>query len=278
MNELLLRRRNLIASIVGGGGNVDVDCYMQPIIPMGGNKITLVDEQGYIGFDSLPVFQPSAYNSYAIVIRGADFSDKGLGQVTLLTPGHCDIGGRTYRTVIINGVEWLAENLDYKASNIPIGRSDYSDTEPRANYYNNDEATYGVNGNKYGLLYNWPAVKYLNDNRATLMPGWHVASTSEWDSLANAVGGASIAGTKLKSKTGWSSGNGDDTFNFSAYPAGYRNSSSFLSVGSYAYFWTSIAYSSTRAYYRYFDTGTSMSSNDYSKFFEYSVRLVKDSQ
>ena len=110
------------------------------------------------------------------------------------------------------------------------------------------------------------------------MPGWHVASTTEWDSLANAVGGSSIAGTKLKSKTGWSSGNGEDTVNFSAYPAGTRYGSSFSNVGRYAYFWTSIEYSSARTYYRNFDTGTSMYSGSSDKDSEYSVRLVKDSQ
>ena len=34
------------------------------------------------------------------------------------------IGGRYYRTVIIGGVEWLAENLDFKFRNVAIGRPD----------------------------------------------------------------------------------------------------------------------------------------------------------
>lgn len=192
-------------------------------------------------------------------------------------PGTADIGGRTYRTVTINRVTWLAENLDFKFSGCKIGKSGSSNTEPRANYYNNDESTYGINGNKYGLLYNWPAVKYLNDNRATLIPGWHVPTTDEWDALANAVGGTSVAGTKLKSTTGWSSGNGTDDFGFAAFPAGCRYANgSFSYLGSFADFWTATQYSSNYAYFRYFGTNDSMYSSDTYKTVSHSVRLVKD--
>lgn len=189
--------------------------------------------------------------------------------------GTSDIGGRSYRTVSINGVIWTAENLDFKAPGIDIGSSGLPST-PAAWYYNNDENTYGVNGNKYGLLYNWYAVEYLNNNRDILMPGWHVPTTEEWDTLANSVGGSSVAGTRLKSTTGWNSGNGTDDFGFTAFPSGcYRNS--FLNLGSDAYFWSSIEYSSGFACYRNLDSGTSLHSYENNKADGYSIRLVKDS-
>lgn len=263
----------LIDAISGGG---DVSFSMKPIVPVSGNKFIICDSNGNIGYKSLPVYVPSAYTSYAVVVDGADFSDAGLGQVTIITPGASDIGGRTYRTVTINGVTWLAENLDYKASEIAIGPSG-SPSTPAAWYYNDSEATYGVNGNKYGLLYNWYAVKHLNDNRATLMPGWHVPTIDEWDSLMSAVGGISVAGTKLKSASGWNSGNGSDDFGFSVFPAGRRLSGSFNNLGSNAYFWTATEYSSTLAYNRRFSTGASVDSNYNDKTYSaYSVRLVKD--
>ena len=212
-----------ISSITGGGGGT---MSMKPIVPVSGNKIIICDSNGYIGFNSLPVYVPSAYTSYAIVVEGADYSSLDLGRVTILDPGSADIGGRTYRTVTINGVTWLAENLDYKASEVAIAPSGSPGT-PAAWYYGNNESTYGENGNKYGLLYNWHAVKHLNDNRELLMNGWHVPTTAEWDALANAVGGTSVAGSKLKSSTGWSSGNGTDDFGFAAFPAGRRTSGSF---------------------------------------------------
>lgn len=263
-----------ISSITGGGGGA---MTMKPIVPVSGNKIIICDSNGYIGFNSLPVYVPSAYTSYAIVVEGADYSSLDLGRVTILDPGTSDIGGRTYRTVTINGVTWLAENLDYKASEIDIGPSGSPGT-PAAWYYGNNESTYGENGNKYGLLYNWHAVKHLNDNRELLMNGWHVPTTAEWDALANAVGGAGVAGSKLKSSTGWSSGNGTDDLGFAAFPAGYRRSGSFYDLGSNARFWTATEYSSPYAYYRSFGTGASMGS-DYSNEtnFAFSVRLVKDS-
>ena len=263
----------LIASI-SGGGNVGV--YLQAIVPVPGGKVLVVDENGYIGSESLPTYYPAAYTSYAFVVSGADFSGEGLGQVTLIEPGTADIGGRSYRTVTINGVIWMAENLDLKASGINIGPSGMPGT-PAAWYYNNNENTYGVNGNKYGLLYNWHAVKYLNDNRDVLMPGWHVPTKTECNDLANAVGGLSGAGTKLKSSTGWSSGNGTDEFGFSAFPAGGRANGSFNWLGSIGRFWSSTSDSSIASIYCSFDTSASMQLSSASKTdYAFSIRLVKD--
>lgn len=261
----------------GGGGGGDVEVYLQAIVPVPGGKVLVVDENGYIGSKSLPTFYPAAYTSYAFVVRGADFSGEGLGQVTLIDPGTADIGGRSYRTVSINGVIWTAENLDFKASGINIGPSGMPGT-PAAWYYENNENAYGVNGNKYGLLYNWHAVKYLDDNRDVLMPGWHVPTNTEFNALANAVGGLSGAGTKLKSSTGWNSGNGTDDFGFSAFPAGSRQNGSFEYLGTISKFWSISEYSSDVALTYYFtDTSAKMSSgSSYKTDYAFSVRLVKD--
>ena len=121
------------------------------------------------------------------------------------------------------------------------------------------------------------ASPFITTNAATIIPGWHVPTTSEWDALATAVGGFSTAGTKLKSTTGWSSGNGDGSYGFAVFPAGYRSSGSFFFLGSNAGFWTANENSSTIAYRRYFSTGASMESNSGNKSSAYSVRLVKDS-
>lgn len=258
----------------GGGGNVEV--YLQAIVPVPGGKVLVVDENGYIGSKSLPTFYPAAYTSYAFVVSGADFSGEGLGQVTLIDPGTADIGGRSYRTVSINGVIWTAENLDFKASGISIGQTG-SPSSPAAWYYNNDESTYGVNGNKYGLLYNGEAAKYLNENKEVLMNGWHLPSAAEWDALINAVGGSSVAGTKLKSSTGWSSGNGTDDFGFTAFPAGVRESNSFQRLRSSTIFWTDSEFDSNSLYYRFLNTGASSGIGYAGKTTTgYSIRLVKD--
>lgn len=243
--------------------------------------IKVVDKNGFIGAtmtDYFPHVSNTYYNNYAIVLEGVDFSKSGLGQVTFITPGTADIGGRTYKTVNIGGVEWLAENLDFKFSGCNIGGSGTPST-PNAWYYSNDEATYGIDGTrKCGLLYNWYAVNHLNNNRATLIPGWHVPSTTEWNALANAVGGTSTAGTKLKaSNVSWAtSWSGTDDYGFGGLPAGYYDGS-FYSLGSRSYFWTSTEHSSGLAYGMGLDTGTSLSSSNYNKIFSCSIRLVKDS-
>lgn len=267
----------LIASITGGGGGGGDTLRVARIDSVRGNFI--VDDNGYIGLrlnDYFPHDGGTFLDNYAVVVSGADFSSAGLGQVTFLTPGTDSIGGRTYPTVNIGGKTWMAENLDLRTDGITIGTTG-SPSTPAAWYYNNSAETYGEHGNKYGLLYNWYAVKHLIDNAATIIPGWHVPTTSEWDALATAVGGSSTAGTKLKSTTGWSSGNGDGSYGFAAFPAGSRSSDSFGYLGSDAYFWTANGFSSTYAYYRYFDADASMKSYNYYKTFAFSVRLVKDS-
>lgn len=269
---------DLIASISGGGGGGGVP-YLKNIMPTTGVKV--VDENGYIGGDFLGVYYPSTnyYNNFAVVIPGADYSASGLGSVTFVDTT-TTIGGRVYRTVTIGGVTWLAENLDYKFSGCGIG-GDGTPTTPNAWYYNNDEATYGIDGaRKCGLLYNWYAVKLLNDNRDSLIPGWHVPTNYEWTALVNAVGGTGVAGTRLKAaNVDWAtSWGGTDDYGFAAFPAGRRYSGSFDFLGSYAYFWTANERSSADAYYRYFTTGASMSSDNNYKTIAYSVRLVKDSQ
>lgn len=221
----------------------------------------------------LPMIAPSAFASGKIY-QGT--SVNGLVTIAEFTaPQGVVIGGRFYPTVTIGNQEWLAENLDFKFSGLDIGPTGDPATSA-AWYYDNDESTYGVNGNRYGLLYNWYAAKYLDDNKATLLPdGWHVPTPTEWGSLSTAVGGSSVAGTKLKSTTGWSSGNGDGSYGFEAVPAGYRYTGSFSDLGSCAYFWTATEYSSVGAFARYFDTGASLNLLDSPKSDALAIRLVR---
>ena len=189
------------------------------------------------------------------------------------------IGGRNYPYVQIGNQLWLAENLDYKfevdGSQLPIGVKGTPST-PSAWYYNNDEKTYGVNGNKYGLLYNWYAAKYLEDNKSTLLPeGWHVPSETDWSTLSVTCGGSNSCGTKLKSTTEWSSGNGDDSYGFSAFPSGYYDGS-FRRLGDDIYLWTNESYGMDARVIN-LSPGTSLNFSGYSKTYGSSIRLVKDS-
>ena len=125
--------------------------------------------------------------------------------------------GQTYKTVTIGDQVWMAKNLNYETS---------------ASYCYNDDASNCV---KYGRLYTWTAATMACPS------GWHLPSTTEWEALFNAVGGASTAGAKFKSTSGWfDNGNGTDSFGFSAFPAGRGGINGLYSnEDNYASFWSS---------------------------------------
>jgi len=187
------------------------------------------------------------------------------------------IGGRKYRTVVVGSQLWLAENLDYKFSGCTIGPTG-SPTTPAAWYYDNNETDYGIDGPyKCGLLYNWYAVNYLETNKATLCPGWHVATASEWSALASAAGSA----TALKAVdgsvySGWPwAWDGTDSMGFCVLPCG-RYNGSFGLLGTDGRYWTANSYSSSAAYDRRFTSGSSVGADTNQNTVGYSVRLVKD--
>ena len=116
--------------------------------------------------------------------------------------------------------------------------------------------------------------------RGVCPEGWHLPTQSEWNTLFTAVGGSSVAGTKLKSTSGWnSSGNGTDAFSFSALPAGLRNlSGNYDNEGNYAYFWSSTEHYSNTAYRMYLNCDYDDANLDVSNRNRgFSVRCIKDS-
>lgn len=185
------------------------------------------------------------------------------------------IGGRKYKAVKIGSQIWLAENLDYKFSGCVVGASGTSSSEPRGNYYDNDETTYGLNGNRYGLLYNQVAAKYLNNNSSLLPSGWRVPSVSDYNILASAVGDVSIVGTKLKSKIGWVDGAGTDYYGFDAVPSG-DYAGSFNSLGTGCSVWTADATDSSHGKNVYFmDSSSAMGVGEPRTLHQMAIRLVK---
>jgi len=145
-----------------------------------------------------------------------------------------DRDGKSYRWVTIGTQIWMAENLNYDVPNNATGDV----------CYNNSADSCA----KYGRLYNW----YTAMNRAAssssspsgvqgVCPaGWHLPSHNEWITLENEVGGQSVAGTKLKSTSGWNSnGNGTDDYGFSALPGGYGDSGhNFSYAGTHGSCWS----------------------------------------
>ena len=197
--------------------------------------------------------------------------------------------GHTYKTVTIGSQTWMAENLNYKADSSWCGGG---------NELNEGDCS------KYGRLYTWAAAmdsagtwssngkgcgygKTCSPTypvRGACPEGWHLPSETEWNSLFTAVGGPSIAGTKLKSPSGWNDneghdGNGTDAFSFSALPAGDRiDYGIYYYEGDYAHFWGSTeSIFSDYAFNVYFSYLSDSASLDYYfKHYAFSVRCLQD--
>jgi len=101
---------------------------------------------------------------------------------------------------------------------------------------------------KYGRLYAW-------EDALTICPaGWKLPDTADFSELLAAVGGAAVAGDKLKSKSGWkSNGNGVDEFKFNALPGGYVYLSGSNLVnnngGGNGYWWSATESGKVQGYY-----------------------------
>lgn len=202
--------------------------------------------------------------------------------------GTVRIGGRLYKTIIMDNQEWLAENLDYKfeynGAPLPVGGSGTPST-PAAWYYSNNEESYGIDGTyKCGLLYNGYAVDYLEANKATLLPaGWHVPSKSEWETMQEHIGGSSVGGTKLKAIPGSLDGNwpserwgGTDVYEFTAYPGGEMWKGDFHHIDTDTQFWTTTVKTGSYVWaYMLQETSPVLFESSSLKTAANSIRLVK---
>ena len=111
-----------------------------------------------------------------------------------------DIDGNTYTTIEIGTQVWMMENL--KTTKYRDGTLIPNETDDVlwAGLSSGAYCNYGNNVSNvatYGRLYNWYAV----DDAHNIAPtGWHVATTAEWQTLVNYVGGGALydAGAKLK--------------------------------------------------------------------------------
>ena len=162
---------------------------------------------------------------------------------------------KTYKTVVIGGQTWMAEDLDYADS---INYPSMLERNWCYTLYSTSNKCEGP-----GRLYTWAAAmdsmgtfsnngKGCGDGwicsptypvRGICPEGWHLPDTTEWKNLFLDVGGKSIAGKMLKTVSGWENdGNGTDEYGFSAWPSGKREnvySGSFSSRWKEAIFWTS---------------------------------------
>jgi uncharacterized protein (TIGR02145 family) len=146
-----------------------------------------------------------------------------FGQSQIQGGGAIDLDGNQYATVNIGNQEWFAENLrTSKYSNGDNINNVVDDSTWEATiegawcHYMNDAQF----ENPYGKLYNWYTTA---DPRNACPSGWHVPTQIEWEELYAFLGGANVAGGKMKEEglSHWDSPN-----------TGATNESGFNGIGS----------------------------------------------
>lgn len=221
--------------------------------------------------------------AYATNIKGTTYGNEVSFKTIAAdgTTGTLTYNGYTYKTVYINGKEWLAENLrttTYNDGQAIPNVTDNATWEGLSTgaycWYNNNIIYQSV----WGALYNWHAI-----NTGKLAPaGWHVATYAEWNALKTYLGGTDVAGGKLKEvgTTYWTSPNTGATnaTGFTAVAGGARRyDGTFQHLGFQGFWWNATEYNATNAknmVMSYISSG--LFSFDDSKASGYSVRLVRD--
>jgi uncharacterized protein (TIGR02145 family) len=193
-----------------------------------------------------------------------------------------DIDGNVYNTVTIGTQTWMVENL--KVTKFRNGEAIPNVTEAIdwKNLTNSAWCNYNNNPDSakiFGRLYNWFAV---NDSRNIAPTGWHVPSDDEWTTLTNYLGGAGVAGGKLKEAgtSHWQSPNTGATneSGFTSFPGSYRDLiGTFGLIGEFGYYWTLTEYNKIAAFSRSQNYNYSgVARLEYGKNWGFSVRCVKD--
>lgn len=169
--------------------------------------------------------------------------------LTASTPDyHSYRANEIFKEVVIGNQIWMEQNLNVETfrngDTIPQAKSAKEWIEaakqkkPAWCHFDND-STLGL---KYGKLYNFFAV---SDPRGLAPKGWRIPKEADWVQLIDFLGGKSIAGSKMKSTSGWKNdGNGTNESGFSALAGGSREfalinkTQGFLGMGSLGYWWS----------------------------------------
>ena len=271
-------------------------CWSTSANPTTANNYT-TDGYGVGSFTSsiidLAVSTTYYVRAYATNSVGTAYGEQKTIITLDLESGITDVrDGTHYNIVLIGKQVWIAENLKYLPS---VTRPDESsETSPHYYVYDYngtivDDAKATANYTIYGILYNWPAAMNNAVSSSTnpsgvqgaCPTGWHLPSKSEWIQLTDYLGGAYIAGGKLKEAgtIHWNTGNtGTNESGFTALPGGIMNSymDRFEDIRNSCQFWLATEeagpYSPNLSYY-----GNIAGFKDgYNPKNGYSVRCIKD--
>ncbi|HSQ41125.1 MAG TPA: FISUMP domain-containing protein [Fibrobacteraceae bacterium] len=202
--------------------------------------------------------------------------------------------GQPYRLTIIGSQTWMAENLNYSGDDGSGNRTYTTGWCYGVGGTDTTDHSDSTSCDTYGRFYNWTDAMDIDESYLTttwgssdtvdhqgLCPsGWHVPTSTEWNTLATYLGGSDTAGYFLKSTSGWNDdGNGSDSYGFSALPAGLRDYGGVWgSQGYLAYFWSASEYSASDAWDRYLYYGSAdLYAYDFNgENYGFSLRCTKD--
>ena len=153
--------------------------------------------------------------------------------------------GQRYKIFHVNGLWWMAQNLNYETNN-----SWCYDLAPES-------------CENWGRIYTW------EEAMVACPDGWHLPNDEEWKNLIDYYGGLHYAGKELKA--GGNSG-------FNALMTGYRDKKGFFGkIDESAYFWSSTEqnkdYASFKGLYSHVDN---VGAYTYTKPDGLSVRCIKN--
>ena len=209
---------------------------------VGSNWSSHVLPLSYSGKDTLKVTfdfsDLTANTNYDFRIRVINKAGEAVSEISSFkTYAFTDYDGNMYHTVIIGTQTWLQEN--FKGThfingdpipNVTDQTAWNSLTTPGYCYYNNDPK----NGEIYGALYNF----YVANDPRGLITGYHTPSLDEWTTLSDYLGGASVAGGKMK-EAGNEGATNSSAFN--GLPSGVRQDT-FSNLGDGVSFWSTTVF------------------------------------
>lgn len=189
-----------------------------------------------------------------------------------------DIDGNTYQTVPIGGQCWMKENLNVTKN--PAGTS--------ITRYCYDDNT--NNCDTYGGLYTWDVMMNGSSSSNNIPSGvqgicpigWHIPSDAEWTVLTDYLGGASVAGGKMKEAgtAHWNLPNtgATNSSGFTGLPGGYRNyNGTFGYIGNTGFWWSSNEEGTSIAWFRAMShTNAALTRNPNYMNYGLSVRCLRD--
>lgn len=179
--------------------------------------------------------------AYATNSAGTSYGN----ETTFKTFAATDADGNNYTSVTIGTQTWMVENLkttrynngDLIGTTVPMNLDITTAVSPKYQWPCGGNEAYVA---EYGRFYTYYVI---TDSRNVCPTGWHMPTDAEWTTLTTFLGGASVAGGKIKEAgtAHWQTPNlgATNETGFLALPGGYRGiNGAFVSLTVTGYFWS----------------------------------------